>query len=445
MKTLYLECNMGAAGDMLNAALLGVCPTPEQYFETMNHLGIEGLHISAVPCEKCGIAGLQMAVEIHGEEEEPDDVPLGCAAEHRHAPEHLEAHAHPHSHHDHDHDHDHSHEAHAHDHGHPEHAAHAHTHAHFTVKDIVSRIEALPVPEEVRRDACAVYGIIAKAESEAHGKELESVHFHEVGAIDAIADVVGACLLMHMIRPDRVVVSPIHVGSGQVKTDHGILPVPVPAVVNILKGVPTYCGEIRKELCTPTGAALLKYFADEFAYMPLMQTEKIGYGMGKREFAVANCLRAVLGTDAAPQGGPNGTAVELSCNLDDMTPEAIGAAEERLFAAGALDVFTTPISMKKNRPAVLLTCLCKTADADRFAALLFRETATIGVRRRDCSRYTLDRRLEPVTTPYGDVKVKYAEGYGVKKAKPEYEDVVRCAEAAGVPFETVYRETLKNL
>lgn len=445
MKTLYIECNMGAAGDMLNAALLGVCPSPEQYFETMNGLGIDGLHVASVPCEKCGISGQQMVIEINGEEEEPDDIPLGGTAEAHNSHTHDSALSHDHDHADAEHGHDHAH-AHHHDHdhdhsGHP----HAHMHAHFTVKDVIARIEALPVPEQVKRDACAVYGIIAKAESEAHGKEMETVHFHEVGAIDAIADVVGACLLMHMIAPDRVVVSPIHVGSGQVKTEHGILPVPVPAVVNILKGVPTYCGEVRKELCTPTGAALLKYFADEFSYMPPMQTEKVGYGMGKRDFAAANCVRVLLGTDAVPQEGPNGTIAKLECNLDDMTPEAIGAAVDRLFDAGALDVFSVPVFMKKNRPAVLLSCLCRTADADRFAAMLLRETSTLGVRRMICDRYTLERSFEPAETAYGTVTVKRGSGYGVVKAKPEYADVERCAAEAGVPFETVYREVLRKL
>ena len=239
------------------------------------------------------------------------------------------------------------------------------------IRHILSHLD---IPESVRIDAEAVYQLIAQAESHAHGRPVEEVHFHEVGTLDAVTDVVAVCWLLHDLAPEKIVASPVHVGCGQVRCAHGILPVPAPATAFILQGVPTYGGAVQGELCTPTGAALLKHFAQSFGPSPVMRVEKIGYGMGKKDFEAANCVRAMLGQT---QEGRE-TIVELCCNLDDMTPEALGFAQERLWEAGALDVYTTAVGMKKNRPGVLLTCMCREEDREKLLSLLFAHTTTLG-------------------------------------------------------------------
>ena len=290
-------------------------------------------------------------------------------------------------------------------------------------------IDGLALPEKVKRDAAAVYGLIAKAESEVHGTAVEQIHFHEVGTLDAVADVTGVCALMDLLKPDRVVVSPIHVGSGLVRCAHGTLPVPAPATARILEGVPTYGGEIRGELCTPTGAALLRHFADDFGGMPAMRVQRIGYGMGTRDFEWANCVRAMLGES---EDAANGDVVEIRCNLDDMTGEAIGFAMEALMDAGALDVYAVPVQMKKGRPGTMLCCLCRREEERRFAELMLRHTTSIGVRCQTLRRYTLDREAVSLQTPYGAVRGKRSAGYGVERVKPEFDDLAGIARREGV-------------
>ena len=294
-------------------------------------------------------------------------------------------------------------------------------------------IEHLELPEEVKTDIVAVYRLIAEAESHVHGKTVEEIHFHEVGTADAIADIAGVCLLMHMIAPKKVIASPIHVGSGNVHCAHGILPVPAPATAFILQGLPIYSGDIRGELCTPTGAALLKHFVTEFKEMPVMRTAAIGYGMGKKDFERANCVRVLLGE--TEETGSEVT--ELSCNLDDMTPEAIGFVQEILFAAGALEVYTIPIGMKKSRPGILLTCMCRCNDKEKMVSLLFKHTTTLGIRESISKRYTLTRTIKEHETPYGVIREKVSEGYGVCRGKLEYEDIAKIARENGMSLEEV--------
>ena len=257
--------------------------------------------------------------------------------------------------------------------------------------------------------------------------EISEIHFHEVGTKDAIADVVGVCLLMEMIHPDRILASPVATGSGMVRCAHGILPVPAPATAYLLQGIPSYAGRMEGELLTPTGAALLKHFVTSFENMPVMKTEKIGYGMGKKDFPAANCVRAFLGESTG-----NGEVVELVCNLDDQTPEEIGFAMELLMKEGALDVYVTDVHMKKNRPGVVFTCMCKAADKEKMLKLMFEHTTTLGIREYTCRRYALDKSIETVATPYGDVRVKTSSGYGVTKAKAEHDDLRRIAEENGI-------------
>ena len=291
-------------------------------------------------------------------------------------------------------------------------------------------IDALPLSAGVREGAKAVYGRIARAESAVHGQPVEQVHFHEVGALDAIADVVGVCALMERLAPERVAVSPVHVGCGQVRCAHGVLPVPAPATALILEGVPVYGGAIRGELCTPTGAALLAHFADGFGDMPAMAVERVGYGMGTKDFEWANCVRAMLGeTPEQP-----GEVCELSCNLDDMTGEEIGFALEALRGAGALDAWTGAIQMKKSRPGTLLCCLCPPEREREFALLMLRHTTTLGVRCRMLRRYALDREAVALDTPHGPVRGKRASGWGIERVKPEFDDLAALARREGLPL-----------
>lgn len=428
MKTLYLECNMGAAGDMLTAALLELHPDPQGFVERMNRLGLPGVVFAAQPAVKCGITGTQVSVTVGGEEEESHDVPL-----HSHVHETAQDEAHPGHAHDHVHGHDHDHE-HEHTHGHEHSHEHGHGHHHHAgMGDIRHILSHLDIPQPVRQDAEAVYQLIAQAESHAHGRPVEEIHFHEVGTLDAVTDVVAVCWLLHDLAPEQIVASPVHVGCGQVRCAHGILPVPAPATAYILQGVPTYGGSVQGELCTPTGAALLKHFVQRFGSSPVMRVEKTGYGMGKKDFEAANCVRAMLG-----QTQEESTAIaQLACNLDDMTPEALGFAQERLWEAGALDVTTAPIGMKKNRPGVQLTCLCRLEDREKLVSVLFAHTTTLGVRESLCARYTLARSQRTVETEHGPVRVKEARGWGVTREKPEYEDVAKIAREQGLTLDQV--------
>ena len=398
MKTLYIECNMGAAGDMLLASLAELTGDVKACEDKLNSLGIPDVTYSFEKSVKCGIEGTHAHVAVHGVEED----------EHMH-----DHHDHEHSH-EHDHHHEHIHEHEAHDH-------HHHTH----MSDIENIIGGLKVSDKVKADALAVYGLIAEAESKAHGKPVTDIHFHEVGTMDAVADIVGVCVLMEMLGAGRVVVSPLATGFGQVRCAHGILPVPAPATASIIEGIPAYGGSVEGELLTPTGAALLKHFADSFGSRPVMTISKTGYGMGKKDFEKANMLRTFIGEEQSDAGDK---VIEMSCNVDDMTGEEIGYATGVLMNSGALDVFTTPVYMKKNRPGILITVIVKPEDKEKFAKLIFEHTTTIGIRYTAMDRFRLERREEKVMTKFGEVSVKVSEGFGVTKAKPEYDDIAGIAD-----------------
>ena len=428
MRILYLDCGMGAAGDMLTAALWELLEEPQRaaFLETMNTLGLPGVKVTAEPSQKCGITGTHMSVTVGGQEEHSHDHPH----DHDHTHEHIHDHTHDHSHprdHGHDHSHDHTH-------------GDSH-HTHGSLRDIRHMLGRLDLPDGVRQQVEAVYRAIAGAESRVHGVPVEQIHFHEVGTWDAVADVTAVCLLVHLLQPRAIYASPVHVGCGTVRCAHGLLPVPAPATALLLEGVPVYGGRIEGELCTPTGAALLKQLVTRFGEMPTMRTEKIGYGMGKKDFPKANCVRAFLGT--TEETGTD-SVVELQCNLDDMTGEDLGFALERLLELGALDVFTQPMGMKKSRPATMLTVLCREQDRETMIEALFAHTTTLGIRETLCRRYTLDRSVETVDTPWGPVRFKTARGYGVCRRKPEYEDMARIARARGVGVEQVRREIMER-
>lgn len=382
MKTLYLDCAMGAAGDMLTAALLELTDDPTAALRMLNTLAIPDVEFIAEPSVKCGVCGTHMTVRVGGHTE----------GEHTH-------------HHEHEHEHTH--------------------HHHSSMRDIEQIIDGLHASEKVKSDVKAVYRCIAEAESHVHGVPVTDIHFHEVGTMDAVADITAVCVLLEWLAAERIVVSPVHVGSGQVHCAHGILPVPAPATAHILCGVPMYGGEIKGELCTPTGAAILRHFADTFGAMPPMQTEKIGYGMGKKDFEAANCVRAFLGETAEQAQSVS----ELVCNLDDMTAEDIAFASERLLDDGALDVFTVSAYMKKNRPGTVLHVLCRPEDKQTMLRILFRHTTTLGVRECVQPRYTLHREERTVTTDDGEVRQKVSQGYGVTRVKAEFDDLARIARA----------------
>ena len=406
MKTLYLDLPMGAAGDMLSAALYELLNEEERklFIEEINNAGIPDVNVTAESSVKCGITGTHFKVVVNGEEEESHD-----AHEHEHEHEH-----------NHHHDEEHEHEGH-------------HHHHHASMADIEAIIKGLKIPESVKTDVIEVYKLIAAAESNAHGRPVTDIHFHEVGTMDAIADITSVCLLFNKVGAQNIFASAINVGSGQVHCAHGILPVPAPATAFILKDIPVYSNHIKGELCTPTGAALLKHFVNHFGTMPPIKMSAIGYGMGKKDFEAANCVRAILGdSDEKPE-----TILEYTCNLDDISAERIGFAMEQLFAAGAVEAYTIPVTMKKSRPGNLLCVMCRERDKQKILETIFKHTTTLGVRENISNRYFLERSIETVKTEFGEIRIKKAEGYGVKRAKYEYEDLAAIARNTGLSIDEI--------
>lgn len=382
MRELYLDCSMGAAGDMLSSALFELCGDPAGTAAALNAMGIPGIVYTAERVESCGVSGTHMKVEFHGEEERPDAEPHG---------------------------------------GH---------HHHHDLNDILSLLDSLKIGEKVREDAKAVYRLIAEAEGQVHGREMTNIHFHELGTMDAVADITAVCFLMSLLSPERVSVSPVRCGYGSVRCAHGVMPVPAPAATLLLRGIPIYPGDIAGELCTPTGAALLRHFAQEYGPMPNMTLSSCGYGMGSKVFDRPNCVRAMLGESAEAM-------VELCCNVDDMTPEDVGFAIDELFRAGAPDAYYECIGMKKNRPGVMLTCLCRQEQRDAMLGLIFKHTTTIGIRETLCRRYVLKRENRILETEYGRLRLKSSSGYGVQRKKAEFEDLARISRDAELSLEQV--------
>lgn len=385
MKTLYLDCGMGAAGDMLAAALIGLLPDKDAFIRRFNAIGIPGVSVRLEKSVKCGICGSHFAVSCSGVEEGEE--------------------------------------------------LHSHAHRHGSLGSLEDIVDGLKISAKLKDDIMSVYYLLAKAESEVHGCKMEHIHFHEVGTMDALADISAVCMLMDEIKPEQVIATPVNVGSGTVRCAHGILPVPAPATALLLKDVPIYSGDISCELCTPTGAVLLKYFVNEFAPLPAMRLKATGYGMGKKDFPRANCLRAMLGETE----DKNELICQLSCNVDDMTGEAIGFALERFIACGALDAFTVPIGMKKSRPGTLISVLCREDRRDEFVRLMFRHTSTLGVRETLHKRYTLERSFDSVDTPYGPVRRKISRGFGLERVKPEYADLAELALRHDVSIEEILK------
>jgi uncharacterized protein (TIGR00299 family) protein len=379
MKTLYLDCSMGAAGDMLAGALLELMPDPAAVVRTLNGFGIPDVEFACERTVKCGIAATHLSVKVHGHEE-----------------------------------HEHAHDAH-------------HHHKHRTLAEVLHAVHHLNLPDAVKTHVAKVYEDLAAAESRAHGRSVGEIHFHEVGAADAIADISAVCWLMDALKVDEVVASPVHVGSGTVKCAHGEMPVPAPATAFLLEGVPTYSdGTIAGELCTPTGAALLRHFVGEFGQMKPMTPTKIGCGAGGKDLeGRANIVRAMLGETEEKAG--QDVVCEFRCAIDDMTAEDLAFAAERVMAEGALDAVMVPALMKKGRPGTLLEVLCRPDDRDKIARCIFRHTTTIGLRETLAPRRVLARHEEDIETPIGIVRRKVSEGEGVCRIKAEHDDLAAAA------------------
>ena len=405
MKILYLQCNMGAAGDMLTASLASLLPNPNAYLDTVNGMGLEGVKTTLVRSASKGMAGLHAHVVINGVEEET------LLA---HPPIHHAEEDHPHHHH----------------------------HSHSSLADVLLIIDKLRVPEGVRKDAAAVYQRIAEAEASAHGAAPGEIHFHEVGMKDAISDIVSVCHLIRMLGAEKIVCSPVCVGSGLTYTSHGFLPIPTPATAKLLEGIPSYGSKFPGELCTPTGAALIAYFADECGAMPAMTPIATGCGFGAKEFPEPNCLRSLLGESSEKGDAVTDDVAELSANIDDMTAEDLSFARDILLENGALDAWLTPIIMKKGRAATMLSCLCHAEDLDRIQTLFFRHTSTLGIRFEVRHRVMLKRSFSEVPTPAGTIHLKQASGMGVSRAKPEFDDLAAAARRLGISLREV-RELLK--
>lgn len=443
MKTLYLDIFSGISGDMFIGALIDLGVDPHKLDRELGKLKLDGYHLHVGRQERQGIAGVKF------------DVHLAPAHDHGHAHDHHHEHEHEHGH-EHHHEEEHGHQDH--DHGHEHHHGHGgHDHSHddsrnfADIKKLISKSKLSPW---VKKRSIAVFQRIADAEGKIHGKPASEVHFHEVGAVDSIVDILGACIGLEMLGKPRVMASPVIEGTGWIRCAHGRFPIPAPATLAILgaRKIPvTQCDE-PNELITPTGAALLAEFAESFEPMTGMTAERIGFGLGTRENKTRpNVVRAVLGTQSKIQSPKSKAArVEaldwetdrvavLETNLDDISSEILGAFVESALAAGALDVFHTPIQMKKNRPGVLLTVLCAETDADKFSELLLRETTAFGVRRTIAERRKLKREFTTVKTKFGNVTVKLGKLNGqVVQAAPEFESCKALAAKAKVPVRVVF-------
>ena len=415
-RVLYLDCFSGASGDMIAGALLDAGVPFDVLAGVVGSLGLDGVSVGSERVDRSGIGAAKFRVTVDGE--------AADAGVNEHAHGHDRAHGHDHGHaegydhaHQHGHGHEHDHE-HAHDHG-------RHHHRGLTeINDIVVRSSLSPAGRE---RASRLFRRLAEVEAGIHQVPVETVHLHEVGAVDSIVDVVAAVCALEWLAPDRVVASPLNVGSGTVKCEHGELPVPAPATAELLVGVPTYAQGPPAELVTPTGALIVTEYADAYGPAPPMRVERIGYGAGDRNPAGRpNVLRALVGEGTGT--GAFERVVVLECQIDDMNPQLYGALMDRLAAAGALDVFYAPIQMKKNRPGTLVTVVAPPGRREALSDILFRESTTIGLRVTETERERLDREAVAVETPIGSIRIKVARRDGaIRNAAPEFEDCARLA------------------
>ncbi len=449
MRIAYLECFSGVSGDMFLGALLDAGVPPRVLEETVAALGL-GARLEISRVVRSGISATKVDVWVDGEKDLPREEYWKKQNQNvARAP--TPAHAHHEHEHPHDHEHRHGDEDH-HDHETPRAGAPApHKHSHegsrshgrglTEIREIISKSV---ISETAKRTAIAIFEALGTAEAKIHATSIEKVHFHEVGAVDAMVDIVCAAVGAEALGVDEIICSALNVGGGSVQCAHGTFPVPAPATVELLKDAPVYSSGVQAELVTPTGAAIVRTLVKRFAAFPEMKIEKSGYGAGTREFpGLPNVVRLTIGESASTLAAKTAseTVTVLEANLDDLNPQVFGYVLDRLLEEGALDVFGMPVQMKKNRPGTLLTVLCKPEDASSLTQLIFTETTTLGVRRRDEIRQTLARRWENVRTQWGEVRIKIASMNGtVTNYAPEYEDCRRIAAAHHVPLKTVMQE-----
>ena len=426
---LYLECASGISGDMTVAALLDLGASREKLDAVLDSLHLEGYHCHVSRKTSYGLAGCDFDVHLHDHEHDHDH-------EHEHAHEHDHDHVHDHEHaHDHEHEYAHDHE---HEHEHEHEHDHSHVHEHRNLSDVYAVIDRGEMTDGARELAKRVFRIVAEAEAKAHGCALEEVHFHEVGAVDSIVDIVAASVLLDDLGITECVVTGLSEGSGFVHCQHGDLPVPVPAVLNIAQayGIELRQSGVRGEMVTPTGIAIAAAIRTRTSLPPAYTVERVGVGLGKRDFGRANVLRAMLlSTAADPE-----RIVLLETNIDDVTGEALSFAMEELFRVGARDVHFMPCFMKKNRPAYLLRVIVDEAHLAEAEATIFRTTTTIGLRRTPVERTIMEREQLTVRLPLGEVAVKRCSFGELVRCYPEYESVRQVALANGVEFATVYAD-----
>jgi uncharacterized protein (TIGR00299 family) protein len=381
MKTLYFDCFAGASGDMILGALVGVGVDPRTLTEQLALLGVAGYEVSFETVDRSGISSTRA------------------------------------------------------------HVLTAHEHAHRHLGDILKIIYASRLSDSVKDRAALIFSRLAEAEARVHNVAVEQIHFHEVGALDAIIDVVGACIGFELLRVERFACSALHVGSGMVEMAHGRFPIPPPAVAELLKDAPVYSSDIVGELVTPTGAAIISTVCREFGRLPRMKIERTGYGAGKREYQkFPNALRLIVGDDAQAESSTDESLIVVETNIDDMSPQIYGHVMDEALRRGALDCYFAPVQMKKNRPGVLISILCRPMLRDAMCELLLAETTTLGVRFFEVQRRALEREIIKVETEFGAIDVKVARLDGrVVKEMPEYEQCRAAAEKASVPLQMVER------
>ena len=447
MRVLYFDCFSGISGDMTVGALCDLGIKPSAFEWELEKLGLGDFHAHWERKTRQNIEGVKFSIHegathVHEKDEEE---------EHHHGHEEQEHH-HEDCHHSHEHHEEHEHHGHDGHHGHEEEHGHHHKEEHHHgrgFREIRELIEKSGLSEFVKRHAIGIFERIAKAEGKIHGMKPNEVAFHEVGALDSIADIVLACVGIEALKVDRIVAAPLAEGRGWIEVEHGRFPVPAPATLEILTGIPLGSIDEPFEFITPTGAAIVAEFAEAFGPMPAMKVEKIGYGVGSRALeSRPNLLRAVVGQaveETAVEGGyQRDTITRMETNIDDLSPEILGAVAERLLKAGALDVFLTPIQMKKNRPGLQLTALCEEAAVGRVAELIFRETTSFGVRMDRVDRLKLERSFETVQTPYGAVTVKVGTLGGERlQVSPEFESCKALSEKTGLPIRAIYEAAVQ--
>lgn len=393
MKILYFDCFSGISGDMNLGAMIDLGIEREYLIAELNKLSLTGYHIEISKEVKQGISGTKVSVHL----------------------EHTVA-AHSHS-------------------G----KSHHHHHENRNLEDIRKIILKSGLNERVKNISLKIFGKIAEAEAKIHNKPVSEIHFHEVGAVDSIIDIVGAAVCIDFLKPDKIMSSTIELGGGFVTCAHGTFPVPAPATVEILKGLPVKSGAVMNETTTPTGAAILATLVDEFSDNTSFIIQKTGYGLGHKDFEIPNLLRIYIGETEIAGRSTSNTSTIIECNIDDMNPELYDYIFESLFKAGANDVFITPIIMKKSRPAVILSVLCSPVNESEIEKILFEETSTLGIRKYNVIKAMLDRKIDTIHTPLGNVSIKSAFFNGrLLKSKPEYEDCLKIAREKQMPLSEVY-------